>query len=321
MPTRIASSGPVLSLDQVREFEVDCGISLPEEYVLFMLRHNGGNPVPNGFSFIRHGRIEHSAVVRLTPLLGGSHNVADEMGILQGRIPEDAVPIGHDPCGNVVCLRVAGDEFGRLCLWDHEEEFLNESGEIRNVYPIQASGFDEFLATLRALDEDEEESPARDDLTALVEANDAKGLERAVARGLDIAATNAQGLSLVMLAAAAGKVAILEALLDRGADASRGVELAAAHDRPDALELLMRRGVDVDERSGDQGRTPLAIAAGRGSEAALRVLLSHGADVNAVDAYGYTALDRAIFANQTGAERLLVDAGGKRGYSGHPGTV
>src|SRR5512135_1370488 len=61
----------------------------------------------------------------------------------------------------------------------------------------------------------------------------------------------------------------------------------AAHARTDPhfAEVLLGCGADVRARDKD-GRTPLHVAASDGNEAHLRVLLDHGADIDARDAAG-----------------------------------
>lgn len=65
-------------------------------------------------------------------------------------------------------------------------------------------------------------------------------------------------------------------------------------------ELLLDHGADVNAAGGmpnNEGGTPLTCAAWQGSEPMARLLLSRGADPDAVDGRGYTAIDGAAGQN------------------------
>jgi ankyrin repeat protein len=115
-------------------------------------------------------------------------------------------------------------------------------------------------------------------------------------------------------AAFAGKVSILRLLLDHGGDpampnamgrtplhnaAQNGVFPPSIYERlrsrticmpalnlhvppghNEAVILLLSRGVDVDPIINGRGGTPLHLAAGKGKDQAVKVLLEHGADVS-----------------------------------------
>jgi ankyrin repeat protein len=83
--------------------------------------------------------------------------------------------------------------------------------------------------------------------------------------------------------------------------------------------LLAEAGARIDERARDGRATALMTAAGHSHSLTVKALLEHGADPNARDAYGYTALHRAA---QVGSPEMLsallahgarVDTRGKGG--------
>jgi len=63
----------------------------------------------------------------------------------------------------------------------------------------------------------------------------------------------------------------------RDADGNSLLMLAAYHDHPDLLRALAERGADVDQLN-DRGQSPLAGAAFKGYDAVVRALLEAGAD-------------------------------------------
>lgn len=61
-------------------------------------------------------------------------------------------------------------------------------------------------------------------------------------------------------------------------------------------ELLLRNGADFSDRSND-GSTPLLVAAELGNVDSLKYLINLGADVNATNNHGKTALDAVLFSS------------------------
>jgi ankyrin repeat protein len=73
------------------------------------------------------------------------------------------------------------------------------------------------------------------------------------------------------------------------------------------VEQLIQNGADVDELDGNQD-SPLVIAAYKGYDEIVKILLEKGADVRAVDpGMKATALHAAAYAGQMEAARLLIN--------------
>ena len=131
--------------------------------------------------------------------------------------------------------------------------------------------------------------PLTDGTTALhraVSVSDAAKAESLIRAGADVNAASRYGVTPLSLAAAEGNARILEALIKAGADTRK-----------------------ADAALGD-GRTLLMLTARTGSVDALRLLLSSGASVNAVETRtGTTALMWAALENRAEAVRALTKAG------------
>ncbi|HKT26769.1 ankyrin repeat domain-containing protein [Dyella sp.] len=142
--------------------------------------------------------------------------------------------------------------------------------------------------------------PLRDD--DLIQAAK-QGADTAVRRllelGFPVDARDAQGATPLLHACGAGHRDVAAALIDAGADiaasASNGMTplAAAVAARRDALvALLLERGAAVDQRLPNEA-TALMIAAVQGYPDIAERLLDAGADANAVDARGHSALHAA----------------------------
>ncbi|XP_071689648.1 potassium channel AKT1-like [Rutidosis leptorrhynchoides] len=74
------------------------------------------------------------------------------------------------------------------------------------------------------------------------------------------------------------------------------------------LQKLLKKGLDPNE-SDNNGRTPLHIAASKGSENCVLLLLDYGADPNCSDSEGNVPLWEAMIGNHERVVRILADNG------------
>ncbi|KAJ9195999.1 hypothetical protein DTO164E3_6537 [Paecilomyces variotii] len=118
-------------------------------------------------------------------------------------------------------------------------------------------------------------------------------------------------------ACATGKVRLAQMLLTRlngpkadiNATESRGktaLHIAAAHDRDDMVDLLLKYNADINARS-DGGWTPLHNACDKGSEKIVRMLLRAGSDVNSQLLNGTTSLHIAAQAGHLKVVECLLE--------------
>jgi ankyrin repeat protein len=137
------------------------------------------------------------------------------------------------------------------------------------------------------------------DLIAAAGAGDVAALQKLLALGLPIDATDAQGATALLRAAGNGHAAAVACLLEHGADAAHSaatgatvLSAAVSACRSDVVEVLLAHAVAVDQRLPGGG-TALMIAAALGIPDLVAKLLERGADVNAEDERGVRALHAA----------------------------
>lgn len=108
-------------------------------------------------------------------------------------------------------------------------------------------------------------------------------------------------------------VALLLPLVKRLTAKKTGAALIDAVNRGDAetLEKLLAKGVPADATNDLMGRTPLIVAAMSGHVPLVRILLARGANVNATDMEGWTALRYARGFGYTDIAELLAEAGAR----------
>ncbi len=126
----------------------------------------------------------------------------------------------------------------------------------------------------------------------------------------------ADGRTALMLASKRGLVDLVRSLIKRGADVNAnnsngGTPLmyAAIAGNTDIGRMLIEDDADTKAR-GSNGWSPLMVAAAKGHSPFVRLLLENGADVNAIDVYGWTPLARASFEKRNEVVGIIVSVPG-----------
>ena len=95
---------------------------------------------------------------------------------------------------------------------------------------------------------------------------------------------------------------------------------AAVHGVPQAARLLIEHGADVNATT-ENGSTPLHWAANRDSLPVARLLLEQGADVNAASSKRYSPLHWAAIGNAPSVTALLIESGADVNATGLDGIT
>ncbi|MBX3731834.1 MAG: ankyrin repeat domain-containing protein [Verrucomicrobiae bacterium] len=143
---------------------------------------------------------------------------------------------------------------------------------------------------------------------------DSRAVRKLLKAGADLQSRDEAGDTPLMAAALHADTGLLERLLRAGAKVNAtnqagATALMRAATFRDKARLLLGAGADPGARSA-MGNTVLILAARQpGNAATVKRLLDRGADVNATNAFGATALMAAVAAEDLTMARLLLDHG------------
>ena len=148
MLRRMDDVGRHLRTEDLDDIERALGKQLPEEYRRFLMRHNGGTPVPSEFGI--HG-LEGNPYGNMQEFFGIDQALesSDLLWIareVEDRVHRDFLAIGSTDCGDLICLKTGGDSIGSVWFWDSKSESPKPS--LKDLYPI-AGGFNDFLGSLK----------------------------------------------------------------------------------------------------------------------------------------------------------------------------
>ncbi|WP_339527211.1 SMI1/KNR4 family protein [Pseudomonas sp. EA_35y_Pfl2_R111] len=150
MKIKVTPIADSVNEDVIKRFEEALGSKLPEDYRGFMLDHNGGDPEERCVFKLKgvDGPYSESLVRYLFAFSAETDESIEynyEVYTLAKRLPENILPIGEDPGGNLICLSFQGEDAGKVYFWDHEQEGLTESSSTYSNLQIIADNFYEFI--------------------------------------------------------------------------------------------------------------------------------------------------------------------------------
>ena len=107
------------NLKEIERFEEFIQANLPEDYKQFLLKHNGGHPITDGFKLIKpiNDNTKEAGIDWFFALYDGDiSNITTEFKRSREQLPDEVLPIGYDS-GGKVCLVINGDDYGKLYYW------------------------------------------------------------------------------------------------------------------------------------------------------------------------------------------------------------
>lgn len=129
---------------ELRDFQKENGIALPEEYKTFLQKSNGIAPNPN------QNKTPSAVVTYILGMHNGPYyaSLYKHIDMFKNRLPLSTLPIATDAFGNLFILSVHQDRYGYIYFWDHEGEPEYQDGHyVDNCYFVSYS-FDAFIHNL-----------------------------------------------------------------------------------------------------------------------------------------------------------------------------
>ena len=147
----------------------------------------------------------------------------------------------------------------------------------------------------------------------LLKNNDYLGIKKYIKSGGDLSETNEVGESVLACALRAQcDMETIMLLIENGADVfdfdDEGVsvfDMAVTYDNKEMINYLIEQGKDVNHTTRKSGFTALMAAACYGRVEIAQILLENGANVEAKDIKGFTALDFARKMNKKSILSIL----------------
>jgi cell wall assembly regulator SMI1 len=148
---KIESYNHPITEDDIKVFERENNIILPNDYKKFLIEYNGGEPLSSLFKLNR----ELGTIV-INNLYGLNtkekyDDIIKAMQTYSNRISNQFIPIGDDPGGDQIVLGISGDFKGKVYFWDHNTELENDvftENELPENMYFLADSFDEFIDKL-----------------------------------------------------------------------------------------------------------------------------------------------------------------------------
>ena len=127
------------SAEDIKGFEKKHQVELPHDYK-FYLQHYGNDYIKEAFRFLSAVELPEKTTDRTVEidsfygLYDDENNIENKIRFYKDILPDDLLPIGDLPGGDLVCLGTKGNKLGKIYFWFHELEgentvFMSESFE------------------------------------------------------------------------------------------------------------------------------------------------------------------------------------------------
>lgn len=192
---------------------------------------------------------------------------------------------------------------------------------------MHAARFSTFAVVKELIDAgakiDERDNEGNTVLMSAAENSDTSILKFLIKSGVSVDRKNDDGDSALSLAAKDGQGENLKVLIDAGAtvdlgqdDLNEALLLVARSEDAGTLKVLLKLGAKANAK--DEDTTVLMLAAEHSTPEGIKALIDAGAEVDAVDGSGWTAL---MHANEAENVRVLLNAGANMAIKNNDGDT
>lgn len=208
-----------LSPEALSDFIQSTKMNLPNDYQQYLLKYNGGKPVPSDFHISNEQGI--SGIHVMYGLNDGPdwQSLRDCFFVFQGRMPSSVLPVGSDHFGNQIVISCAGGHRGSVWFWDHEQEapwYRKWSNMIRI-----ANSWTDYLATLFEFID-----PNETEWEKMIRTHDISALHQYIADNNDLNITDKFNNTLIENCAIAAADEFIVTLSRAGSVMGRSLEFA-----------------------------------------------------------------------------------------------
>lgn len=231
----IIHSNDLISPDEIGDFEKRWGLKLPKSFRTFLLKHNGGRPIPAAFpiSGMQNNPIgEIQVFFGLNAKINSSdlNWVLENLGVPQ---PDGLLPIACTDGGDYICIST--NESGRVIFWDRLACWGKDTWSPSDFYLV-AEDFDDLLSKLHEhVPEDESE------IERILRTDDLDGMVRLLDSGFSIETVDENECTPIERAAIKARPAMIQLLFERGAKLRNALQYAEQN-----LEFFPKHKTTVD---------------------------------------------------------------------------
>ena len=154
------------------------------------------------------------------------------------------------------------------------------------------------------------------DLNTAALGDDLAGATKLIREGANVKAANRYGVTPLAIACTNGNAAMIELLLNAGADPNTtlpggetALMTAARTGKLDAVKVLLAKGANPNAKEAKRGQTALMWAAADGHAAVVEALIAAGADFRSRLSSGYTPFLFAVREGRSPVVTALLKAG------------
>ncbi|RYP80241.1 hypothetical protein DL769_002543 [Monosporascus sp. CRB-8-3] len=170
-------------------------------------------------------------------------------------------------------------------------------------------------AIMGEYDLDVKDSYGRTPLSWAAENGHGAVVQQLLEKGADTEVKDIYGRTPLSCAASKGNRAVMQQLLEKGADIEAKdidgrtpLSRAIINGHGAVIQQLLEKGADIKAKD-KEGRTPLSFVASKGNKAVMQQLLEKGADIEAKDNYGRTPLTYAALNGDGVVIQQLLEKG------------